>query len=654
MAYEFVDETPAGRYKFVDDQEGRSADYKKGRKESSPVLRGVNSALSGPTFGFWDELAGAISAPVKTLQNGKSLGENYRAARDYVRGIQDQYKEDFPVGSVLTQAAASAPLGAVGRLARPMFGATQAAPILSGGKTIANAAVSGGISGALGGAGDSTEEDLMGVGKDALWGGIKGAGTAGGLSAVSQGGGAMFRTGNALLRPNSDGARNYAQAKVAEAIARDARGDLFTQGTANPVNQAAARLNKLGSEARVVDAAGQNTRQLLDTLSTLPGRTKDATEAAIRSRQAGRGDRLWSDANAALGTNWRDVGETLTRLDTQRKTAAQPFYDVLQGVSVSVDDDVARLLTQTRGIHGEAEKLWRLQTGQDLNLGSLTKGQQVPFQVLDTLKQSLYDAASAAKRQGSNKMGLALDDVRQSLTNKLDDLAPKTQTGESVYRLAREAYAGPSQLMDAAEIGTTAMTAPLSALRESMRGMTASERDAFRVGALQSLMEKTGTQSGQTSITKMWMERNTQDRLRLIFDNDYRAFAAAVAKETRLKGLDSVGRGSQTASRLYGAGDLDVSPIADAGQLIGGIGSGSPTPILTGAVNLWNRVKTPEPVRDAMGQMLLSQGQQGRRVLNNLAPTINRINTSRARQSALFGLYGDDAFNGAYGGLLAP
>jgi hypothetical protein len=260
--------------------------------------------------------------------------------------------------------------------------------------------------------------------------------------------------------------------------------------------------------------------------------------------------------------------------------------------------------------------------------------------MLDTLKQSLYDASSTAKRQGGNKMGMALDDVRVSLTGKLDDLAPKDDNGQSIYKLARDAYAGPSQMMDAAELGSKAMTSNLATLRQEMRGLSRSEMEAFKIGAVQSLREKAGTQSGQTSLTKMWMEPNTQERLKLIFGNDYREFAAAVAREARLKGLDSVGRGSQTAARQFGAGDLDVSPLVSAAGAANSAAAGSPVGVIANAANLWNRVQTPERVRNQMGSILLQQGQSGANSLNDLAQIIEQINRQQATQIGAFGTLG--------------
>lgn len=643
--------------------------YEKGRSEGNPAVRGLLNVAQGPSFGFSDEIMGGVGGALKTLTNGKSFGENYRETRDYARGVQDQYQEDFPIGSTVTQLMASAPMlvanplgragGAVLAQVAPqaaawMNPATQLTGVL---QNTARAAASGAGYGAVSGAGESTAPTLPGVLADAGKSAAIGAALAGAAQPVQMAVGAAGR--NVMQRVSDRSAGSYAQQKVAQALVRDGRGSLVESGVVNPVGQVSARFRKLGPEATVADAGGENTRQLLDTLATLPGKTKDRTQALIRDRQAGRAGRLVEAADSALGTRGAGFQQTLDALDGARRQAAAPFYNQLQGLTAQVDDDVLTLLGKTAGIHGEAQKLYRLQTGEDLALGALKKGDSVPFAMLDTLKQSLYDAAEAAKRQGNNKMARAIDDARVQLTGKLDSIAPKVN-GESVYKLARDAYAGPSQLIDAAEMGRAAMKADTFDVSSAVRAMSQSEAEAFRVGALQALREKAGTQGGQTSLLRMWMEPATRDRLKAIFGRDYRAFAAEVAKEARLKGLEGVGRGSQTASRMYGAGDLDMAPLVETAGLASSAASGNATGILTGAANLWNRVKTPEAVRDSMGRILLSQGPEGAANIQTMQGLLARINAESAalaeRSGALYGFGAGGLLGGSQsgGGLLNP
>ena len=249
--------------------------------------------------------------------------------------------------------------------------------------------------------------------------------------------------------------------------------------------------------------------------------------------------------------------------------------------------------------------------------------------VLDTVKQSLYDAAQTAKQSGSGNQARAIDDIRVNLTSFLVEKSPKLG-GKSAYQQDLEKWAGPSQMMGAAELGRKAMTDDIINFKQELSTLSGSEIDAFRIGALQALRQKTGTEAGQTSLLKMWKEPATQERLKAVFENDYRKFASAVAQEARLKGFESAGRGSQTAARLAGMSDLDIAPAMAAGQ---SVASGNVPGMITSAANLASSVRTPEPVRNQMGQILLSRDQQR---LNDLMMELRRQGEERSR-AAIYG-----------------
>jgi hypothetical protein len=262
------------------------------------------------------------------------------------------------------------------------------------------------------------------------------------------------------------------------------------------------------------------------------------------------------------------------------------------------------------------------------------------------LKQSLYDTAQTLRKSGSNAQASAYDDVRQQLIGILEKQSPKVG-GQSAYTMAMKTWAGPSQMMDAAEIGRGVMRGDILDIQQATKGLSPSEIDAFRIGALQSLREKTGTEAGQTQLLKMWKEPATQERLKAAFGNDYRTFAAAVAKEARLKGLESAGRGSQTAARLAGQADLDVAPLT---QAAGAASSGNIPAIVTAAANLARQTQTPEAVRNEIGRILLSRDP---RQLQQLEDVIRRLNESRARAASAAG-FGAGQIGGMTEGLLAP
>lgn len=633
-------------------QGGPSAAYLEGVREKDRAnlvpTRVLGTVLNGLTFGNGDEVIGGVKGAWDTVtgEGPQSFRKNYESNRDYTRGVIDQYRKEHPVSSTVAGVTASVPLiltNPVGkaatsvvekvapRVAAYMSPVNQTAGVVQ--NTIRAGATGAGY-GALQGFGDSTADDLLGLTGDVLGGAATGGAVSGALYPL--GAGIKAVGSNVAQRVSNSAANSYAQQKVAEAISRDARGAVFQDGLSNPVNQVSARLRKLGPEATIADAAGQNTRSLLDTVGTLPGRTKNNLEIAIHDRQAGRAGRLVQAAGDTLGSGGSDYQLTLDALANARKQAAAPFYGKLNGHMVSVDDDVVNLLGKTMGNHAEAQNLYRLQTGETVNLGNIKKGDTIPFSMLDTLKQTLYDAAETQKRQGSNKMASAINEVRTDLTNKLDKLSPH-ENGQSVYKMARDAFAGPSQLMDAAELGRKAMKGDVAEVGVAVNGMTNSEQQAFRIGALQALREKTGTQSGQTSLLNMWMEPTTRDRIKAIFGTDYRQFAAEVAKEQRLKGIQNLGRGSQTASRQAGMADLDIAPVVNAAQTVSGVASGSPMAAVQG-VGRFFKVQTPEAVRDQMGQILLSKGLKGTENLEQMRDLVRRINQQRAQNAATTGI----------------
>jgi hypothetical protein len=611
----------------------------KGSSESSSMTRGrgaggltggVLSALQGPTLGFLDEAAGVGSGALSAIQ-GKGYTPGYESGRDYIRGAVKQHEEDYPIGSQVARGVSSLPLalipGGQARTATTLAKALQAAKVGAG-------------YGAAQGVGESTAQDIEGLGRDALSGGALSAVTGGALSGVGSGIGAVGS--NIAQRMSQGSAGQVAREKLAEALGRDARGTLAqTPGAlTNASDMAARRMQKLGPEATIADAGGASSRQLLDTLATLPGRTKQFVEGLIRERQSGRAGRLSAAADESLGTKGAEYQNTIQSLIDRKATEAAPLYKQLEGMSVRVDNELNSLLKASDSAHGSAELSAKLRREVPINISALKAGDDIPFAALDSIKRSLYDLGKDAKINNPN-ISNDYNSLRVALINKMDDLSPKNEAG-SIYKQARNAFSSPAQLQDAVESGRGAMKTDAIGVSDMMKGMTQDQVDAFKVGALQSLRDKVGTESGQTSLLKMWKEPATSGKLKEIFGNDYKKFAADVAREARLKELESVGRGSQTASRLYAAGDLDAQPISNAAQVATSIGSGQALPAIAGSARgiagIYNKVRMPEATRDEMARLLMMRGQGGQQELQNLKPMMDRLAAERLRRASATGI----------------
>jgi len=651
---------PAEILKFL----GQSPAYRAGT-EKSTLQRGALTALQGPTFNYLDELYGAVSAPFTAIQQNIPLGQAYEQGRDVVRGQTESFEQESPFTAAGLQLTTSLPMGivsapaAIGRAVMPAI--TRAAPSVAPaiqaagrymtaaptattamglGQRTAQAAGSGAGYGFVGGLGASNERDAMDILNDAarssLISGTLGAGSQPTMSVL----GAVGRQATARMSPTAAG--NYAQQKVAEALIRDVPENLAPSA----LNMAQARLLKLGPEARIADVGGKSTRNLLDVQATLPGTTSEAVERAIRERQVGRAGRMMAGADEALGTQNAQFTQSIDNFSNQRFAASRPYYAAIDQSTATVNNSIFDALSKSKGVQGSAELLFSTKTGQVIDLSKLKPGDSVPMNVLDSLKQSLYDTSMGLRKVGGNAQAEAYDKVRIQLVKQLEDQAPKIGN-QSAYTLAMKTWAGPSQMMDAAEIGRKVMKGDILDIQQATKNLSASEIDAFRIGVLQGLREKTGTEAGQTSLLKFYKEPSTQARLRAAFGGDFKAFSSSVLAEEALKRFESAGRGSKTAAMLAGGADLDVAPLA---QAAGSVASGSPVGIVTAAANLARQTQTPEAVRNEIGKILLSRDPKQ---LQQLSEIIKQLNASRTRAAGAAG-FGAGQVGGMAPSYFAP
>ena len=464
-----------------------------------------------------------------------------------------------------------------------------------------------------------------------MMGGILGPVFQGGARAA----GAMGS--NIAQRVSESSAAEAAKLKLADVLSKSGIGSLFEQGGGgNVLKQIETKLAKLGPEAALVDASGQPTKVLLDTLATLPGQAKTLVEQFIRNRQATRPQRIMTAADEALGTGGAGYKTTLDALVKQKKTDADPLYKQVENLSVRVDDNLFNLIQRAPDAWKAAQDLARREGKVPLDLSKIKAGDDLSFDALDTLKKALWTIGEKEKVNfKATAESRATDNLRNQLTQKLDDLSPKDKDGKSIYKMARDAFAGPAELESAVIAGRTAMKTDEIGVSELTKGMSAGELDAFRIGALQSLRDKVGTEAGQTSLLKMWKEPATSGKLKEIFGKDFRQFSSSVAKEARLKEIEQTGRGTKTAQRLLSAAELDAQDAMQAGQAVASASQGNVGPLTGTVLNLGKKISTPEQTRNEMAKLLLQKGPFAMRTLRDLPETVRKFNEAQAKQAAL-------------------
>jgi hypothetical protein len=608
-------------------------------------LAAVDDVLPGKPAPTPANLVSGTKPTSSLARIAKWLGDDADAGKAKLDSELAPYRAASPIatatGEVGGSIVATLPVG--GLLPNALRAAT-GAKIVGIAPRAAQAAGAGAVYGGVTGATGSSADTLGGMLAD----GARGAGTGAVLGGVATPVTAVLGavSGNAMQRLSKTSAAEYAKQKIAEALARDARGTLATGGYTNPLTQAAGRLSKLGDEATLADAGGRNTNQLLDTLATLPGRTKDAAYNVLRQRTAGVGDRLRTAAEEALDTQGQRLPTTVESLITRREGDAAPLYAKIRQTSIRPTQKLSEIVAAADELG--ATKLGReIATARQLPF-TLDTAQPGKWQMsdLDHVKQGIDQVLSSRKAMNADgtltPLGNAYQTLKTRLVGELDAATTNPQTGESLYRNARTAFSEPSKLIDAANAGKLAINRDEASIMSTMQGMTANELQAFRIGAFEGLRGKLGTQGGQTNIMNMWKEPATQEKLKAVFGDlrSYREFASSVAKEAQLKRLQSVGAGSQTAARAAGMGDLDLSALTEAGGGIAAAKSGNLLSALGSAKNVWNRVATPQSVRDQMGSMLLAKGADGARNLNSLEALVQSINSRNMLLSNNVGMLG--------------
>ena len=563
------------------------------------------TAAQGPTFGFADELAGIVQAPF-IARPSESLGQAYARGRDVYRSGVESYQQEHPIGAPVAQGFASLPLGMmnIAKTALPNVG------------PVVRAGVSGTVGGGLAGAGEAeTTADIPGkVASGAVFGGISGAGTETAMKVVRPIKGAVT---SQVARAIPEQLKQYMEYSSADLARRRVAQAMLRDGTSP--DQISARLSKLGDDAVIAEAGGMNMRDLLDTMATLPGRTKNTTEELIRMRQAGRGGRIADAAGKQLSPEGNRLASTVEDLITKRNVDASPWYDQLKQLNVSVDKDTASILSAAEKL-GAFKNAQQISTAlrQPFTLSDAKNITQASMVDLDMVKRGIDDLVNSAKAVDAKtgkytEFGRAVVKLKNDLLAKLDDATIDKETGKSIYKNARDAFAGPSAMIDAAELGRTIFNKDSSIIRDSVKNMSQSELEAFRIGAYENLRTIAGTQSGQTRLLNMWKEPATQEKLKEIFPSEraYREFASDIAAESRKKALESTGRGSKTASREAGMEDAAVETLRDMGALAAASKTMDIGTLLNMLQGQMKRTVVPEPVRNEIGRILTSRASSG-------------------------------------------
>jgi hypothetical protein len=518
--------------------------------ESGVATESIGAALQGLTLNLSDEGIGWVRSlfsdvPAQTAQMVSQVG--IEATPQEMGGAIERlgletYRQNFPGRAFASEIG--------GAIAPALLSRGRTAPeslAMSTGKGTGLGFVSGAGSGE-GTLGDRAEEGLFGaamgfVATPALQ--LAGRATGKAYRSVVDG---MFASPNRL---GKDAARDA----IKSALEADA-------GT---VDQAIAIvLSKAGKPYSLADI-GPNTRAYLDAANVLPGPGKQAAKEFLEKRDKGIAARLTSDIQDAFGSR-ASLFDEFNALKEARSDLGGKLYKRALSKQIPVTTELTALLKRpsledayNRGItiareRGMPVPKTRVENGKLMtDQGEVT---DIDTEFLHILKMGLDDVVFTGKSPVSGIGSTALNsvkDTRAQFLNFIDRNNPS-------YKRARDYWAGETSAMDAMQMGRNFLRLDEDELAADIRKMSKSEKEAFRLGAMQNVLDRMGgAQMGETvtgavgnPARDLIKNPRTVRLLGLTFDDKtvFNRFINRLEDETEMRLTSAqVLRGSQTAER---------------------------------------------------------------------------------------------------------
>lgn len=634
--------------------------------ESGQLLpNSLGAGLAGLSMNFSDEAIGSLrgifgsDADVVSRATGMTPIESGKALE---RFGQQRYMEESPAKAIGSET--------VGAMFPALLSRGRTTPE-SGAAMLGKAAAAGFVGGYGGTEQDKFSEQMQ---ESAIMGGvsavaqpvIKGLGSAvgQGYRAATE---AMFKSPN---RMGTEAAR----ALVREAIENDV----------GSIDEAVALLlNKAGKQYSLADI-GPNSRAYLEAANMFPSAGKQVAKQFLEARERGTLGRLTSDIREAFGSKASFFDE-FNALKTARSELGGKLYTRALKRQVPVTKELTSLLKRPSMMQAfDRAKSLAAENGVDLpdvfirNGKLMTKAGEVTAvdtKLLHYMKMGLDDLVFTGKSPQSGIGATQLNSIKDTRSGFLNYIDSNNKT----YKIARDYWASDTAAMDAMTSGRSLNTLDPDQLAADLQKMSKSEKEAFRLGAMQQLMDSMGgAQVGDTLVSpvgdvarNMLKDPRKVRLLRMTFPEGdvgevkFLKFVDNLKDEIEMKATSkSVLQGSPTAPRQAAMGriksqaDFGVegnSPTEWLMSMLGRSQQPRADARMTGTVNELSRLltttgKKPEALQKAAGQIGQNRAKDAAsQAFFGLPPTLVNMATSPYAVGSVAGSFTPEVNQSAQG-----
>lgn len=541
----------------------------------------VKSALQGLTFGFSDEAEAAFKA-----LTGRGTYEQNLASIGLAKQEFEQESPGTALGAELVGGAPYMLLGGLGAMRTasqlPMLARVPKSVIATGG-----AAGAGGISAGISGAGTAEPgQRMVGAAEMAPIGAAVGIGgtTAAKVIPKIPGVQQMSDLGQRMIGRAPDYTQR-ADVKLLQALQRDG------MSPADALDRLRLIKSSNYKPETIIELGGENTRRLADIVAQYPGASQAAREL-VEERGSGAAQRVMQDFKTAFRVN-ADAADLADEIIKQRDAIARPLYQrSYQEGGVISDERFNKFfkIPQFQEAYGTARRLAALD-GIELpkDIKDIDKVGGFDLMTLDYIKRGLDDVlyvkSSPLAGVGKTEIG-KLTERRNEFVNLIDEVGPPS------YKAARAAFAGPTEVRNAIELGKKFANVDARELKRTFDKLTPAEQEGFKVGVYDTIRTNINKGAdGSDVLRRVWKSPEKRDQIRVFLGDDaYNDLSSQLLRENVIRQTDVrlVG-GSQTQPRQLAQrefeGEEGLIPQMATGGFRGGMnyllrtatGPGQPT-----------------------------------------------------------------------------